>query len=51
MADKSIVICNEVRIEGNERDKSKLVDNLKELITDETHTVEKKNVNPFQIKN
>ena len=51
MADRSIIICNEVRIEGNERDKNKLVDNLKELITDETHTVEKKNVNPFQVKN
>ena len=51
MADKSLVIVNEVRIEGNEREKNKLVDNLKELITDEEHTVEKKNINPFQVKN
>ncbi len=51
MADRSIVIVNEVRIEGNEREKIKLVDNLKELITDEIHTVEKKNINPFQVKN
>ena len=51
MRNRSIVIVNEVRVEGNERDKNRQVDALKELITETTHMVEPKGVNPYQVKN
>ena len=51
MANRSIVIVDEVRIEGNEREKQRQADALKGLITEQTHMIEPKGVNPYQIKN
>ena len=51
MANRSLVIVDELRVEGNEREKQKQADALKGLITETTHMIEPKGVNPYQIKN
>ena len=51
MANRSLVIVDELRVEGNDREKSKQADALKGLITETTHMIEPKGINPYQIKN
>ena len=45
------IFCNEVRVEGTRAQKKVQIDILKSLITEDTHTIEPKGVDPYQIKN
>ena len=45
------IFCNEVRVEGTRSQKKVQIDILKSLITEDTHTIEPKGVDPYQIKN
>jgi len=45
------VFCNEIAIEGTRSQKNAQIDILKSLITEDTHTIEPKGVDPYQIKN
>jgi hypothetical protein len=51
MADRSIVIVDEVKIEGSVKEKNKQADELKGICTEELHMVEPKGVNPYQVRN
>ena len=51
MANRSIVIVDEVKIEGTRKDKLKQADELKGIITEEIHMVEPKGVNPYSVRN
>jgi hypothetical protein len=51
MANRSIVICDEVKIEGSKKEQNKQADDLKGIITEEIHMVEPKGVNPYSVRN
>jgi hypothetical protein len=45
------IFCNEVRVVGTQAQKKAQIDILKSLITEDTHTIEPKGIDPYQIKN
>jgi len=51
MKDKSIVFCNEVSLSGTKSAIDSQINSLKDLIMENTHMIEPKGVNPYQIKN
>ena len=51
MADRSIVIVDEVKINESKREANKQADELKGICTEEMHMVEPKGVNAYQVRN
>ena len=51
MANRSLVIVDEVKIEGDKKNKLKMIDELKGIISEKYHMVEPKGVNPYQVNN
>jgi len=51
MRNRSIVFCNELQLSGTKTQVDSQVNAMKDLIMENTHMIEPKGVNPYQIKN